>query len=75
MTLVAPVAETVPFTGAEGVTLVTVADGLMKAARLMTVAVWYGTVAVPVETVGTGGLTVMVTVAGEDVPPGPVAVY
>jgi hypothetical protein len=59
--------------GEEGVTLVA-GPPVMKAARLMTVGVLNATVAVPAPATGGCAVTVIVTVAGADVPPVLVAV-
>lgn len=82
LTVVGPVADTVPFTAPPGATLRTVAPaGPMNGARSMAVATTgapelYGAPTVPFPAVGGGGLTVTVTVAGAtEVPPAFVAVY
>jgi hypothetical protein len=72
---VPPTNVAVPFAG--WVTIATVVNTPENdVKRLISVAVWYGTVAVAaVEPGGGGGTTVTVTVDTFEVPPGPVAVY
>jgi hypothetical protein len=73
VTDVGPLATTLPLTAPEGVTLVA-APPVMKLARLITVGVLNGTVAVPAPAIGNCPATVTVTVAGAEVPPVLVAV-
>ena len=70
-----PFTVAVPCLGAPATTIPVMAEPVMKGAKSMVVDVFSGTIILKAPATGASVVTVSVTVAGADVPPGPMATY